>query len=88
MLSEKEALWKLHLRAWDWTEPPFPLTTVVAELKLAAPEAFHTIILWNEHVEKLSTFINRCRAAISTNINEKISQMKIDGELLPIANTF
>lgn len=54
-------------------------TAVVAELNLAAPEAFHTIIPWNERVEKLSTFIDRCRAAISNEIKEKISQMKLDG---------
>lgn len=63
-------------------------TAVVAELKIAAPEAFDTIPPWNERVEKLSTFIERCRAAINSDIKEKISKMKIDGELLPIANTF
>ncbi|KAI7799902.1 putative coiled-coil domain-containing protein 106-like, partial [Triplophysa rosa] len=47
-------------------------TAVVAELKLAAPEAFDTIAPWNERVEKLSTFIVRCRAAISSDIKEKI----------------
>ncbi|XP_066530914.1 coiled-coil domain-containing protein 106-like [Hoplias malabaricus] len=63
-------------------------TAVVAELKIAAPELFDSIAPWNQRVEKLSVFVERCRAEVTSDVKSKICQMKIDGELLPIATTF
>ena len=61
-------------------------TAVIAELSLAAPEAFRALGQWNEKFEKLSTFVDRCRAAITAEIKECISKMKENGALLPIAH--
>ena len=61
-------------------------TAVIAELSLAAPEAFKALGQWNEKSEKLSTFVDRCRAAITAEIKEHISEMKENGTLLPIAH--
>ncbi|XP_034142594.1 coiled-coil domain-containing protein 106-like [Esox lucius] len=60
-------------------------TAPVAELHLAAPDVLKGLGPWNEKVEKLSSFVERCRSVMTTDIKNKISQMKIDGELLPIA---
>ena len=59
-------------------------TAIVAELHLAAPEVFESIS-WNERVESLSTFIARCRSLVTPEIKDKISKMKTDGDLLPMA---
>ncbi|KAL2102179.1 hypothetical protein ACEWY4_001347 [Coilia grayii] len=59
-------------------------TAIIAELHLAAPEVFGNL-KWNERTETLSAFIERCRATLSPAILEKINQMKVDGELLPMA---
>ncbi|XP_056466622.1 uncharacterized protein LOC130405521 isoform X5 [Gadus chalcogrammus] len=59
-------------------------TATVAELHLAAPEVFESIS-WNERVESLSTFIARCRSLVTPEIKDKISKMKTDGDLLPMA---
>ncbi|XP_059189946.1 coiled-coil domain-containing protein 106-like [Centropristis striata] len=61
-------------------------TAVVAELCLAAPEAFSALDRWNDKIEKLSAFVDRCRAAVTTEIKEQINRMKEDGILLPIAH--
>ena len=62
----------------------FARTVVIAELSLAAPEAFRVLGQWNEKFEKLSTFVDRYRAAITAEIKVCISEMKESGTLLPI----
>ena len=61
-------------------------TAVIAELSLAAPGAFRALGQWNEKFEKLSTFVERCRAPITDEIKERIRKMKENGTLLPIAH--
>ena len=56
-------------------------TAVIAELTLAAPEAFRALGQWNERSEKLSTFVDRCRGANTAEIKECISKMKENGTL-------
>ncbi|XP_049331827.1 coiled-coil domain-containing protein 106-like isoform X2 [Astyanax mexicanus] len=58
----------------------------IAELALAAPGVFQALPPWNAQVEKLSTFVDRCREATTDEIKEKIMQMKSCGELLPMSN--
>ncbi|KAL2095639.1 hypothetical protein ACEWY4_007787 [Coilia grayii] len=60
-------------------------TAPIAELAIAAPEAFRTLAPWDAKREKLSCFTERCKAAISVEIKEKIGLMKSTGELLPIS---
>ena len=54
-------------------------TAVIAELSLAAPEVFKAMSPWNEKVEKLSTFVDRCRSALTAEIKSRISEMKQNG---------
>lgn len=61
-------------------------TAVIAELSLAAPEAFKAVGQWNEKSENLSSYVDRCHAAITTEIKQHISKMKENGTLLPIAH--
>lgn len=61
-------------------------TTVIAELYLTAPEDFKAVGQWNEKSEKLSSYVDRCRAAITTEIKQHFSEMKENGTLLPIAH--
>lgn len=44
-------------------------TAVVAELNLAAPEVFKVIGHWDEKAQKLSTFVDGCRSAITVEMN-------------------
>ncbi|KAL7383863.1 hypothetical protein ABVT39_019434 [Epinephelus coioides] len=60
-------------------------TAPIAELSIAAPDIFKNVGAWNEHKEKLSSFVDRCRAAMTPEVKEKITKMKEDGDLLPIA---
>lgn len=62
-------------------------TAVIAELSLAAPDAFKAIGQWNEKSEKLSSYVDRCRAAITAEIKRNITDMKEKGTLLPIAHS-
>ncbi|XP_036420867.1 coiled-coil domain-containing protein 106-like [Colossoma macropomum] len=61
-------------------------TSPIAELALAAPGVFQALPPWNSQVEKLSTFVDRCREATNDEIKEKIIQMKACGELLPMTH--
>nr|XP_033487572.1 coiled-coil domain-containing protein 106-like [Epinephelus lanceolatus] len=61
-------------------------TAVIAELSLAAPEAFIAVGQWNEKSEKLAAFVDRCRAIITIKCKGEISKMKEKGTLLPIAH--
>ncbi|XP_043084834.1 uncharacterized protein LOC122331436 [Puntigrus tetrazona] len=60
-------------------------TAIIAELHLAAPDVLKTMGQWNDKTETLSRFIGKCHSALTTEIKEKITQMKADGDLLPIA---
>lgn len=60
-------------------------TAPIAELSLAGPDIFQNVGPWKERKEKLSSFIDRCRAAMTPEVKEKIAKMKEDGGLLPIA---
>ena len=46
-------------------------TSPIAELALAAPGVFQALPPWNSQVEKLSTFVDRCREATNDEIKEK-----------------
>ncbi|KAI4897240.1 hypothetical protein NFI96_005726 [Prochilodus magdalenae] len=61
-------------------------TSPIAELALAAPGVFQALPPWNAQVEKLATFVDRCREATTDEIKEKIVQMKACGELLPMTH--
>ncbi|XP_056240187.1 coiled-coil domain-containing protein 106-like [Seriola aureovittata] len=60
-------------------------TAPIAEISIAAPEIFRNVGAWDERKEKLSTFIERCRSAMTPEVKEKILKMKQEGTLLPIA---
>ena len=60
-------------------------TSVIAELFIAAPEAYEAIGEWNENIEKLSAYVKKCREAITPEIRAKINQLKDSGHLLPLA---
>ncbi|KAI4896104.1 hypothetical protein NFI96_026131, partial [Prochilodus magdalenae] len=61
-------------------------TSPIAELALAAPGVLQALPPWNAQVEKLATFVDRCREATTDDIKEKIMQMKACGELLPMTH--
>lgn len=61
-------------------------TSAIAELALAAPSVFQVLPPWNFKIEKLSTFVDRCREATTDEIKQKIMQMKACGELLPMTH--
>ncbi len=60
-------------------------TAPIAELNMAAPEIFESLGPWNECMEKLASFIDRYHAAMTPEVKQRISQMKDDGFLLPMA---
>lgn len=62
-------------------------TAPIVELSLAAPEVFETLGSWDERKEKMSSFVARCRDAMTPEIREEINRMKVEGLLLPIANS-
>lgn len=45
-------------------------TAIIAELHLAAPDVLKSMGQWNDKTETLSTFIGRCRSALTTEIKE------------------
>lgn len=62
-------------------------TSAIVELKLTAPDVFKALPPWNDRTEKLSTFVDRCRSAMTPKRKEKIIKMKSENELLLFSTT-
>ncbi|XP_037392027.1 coiled-coil domain-containing protein 106-like [Pygocentrus nattereri] len=59
-------------------------TAPIAELYIAFPDAFAALPEWNDTVEKMSAYAERCRQAITSDMAQQILEMKKKHLLLPI----
>ncbi|XP_035268067.1 coiled-coil domain-containing protein 106-like [Anguilla anguilla] len=59
-------------------------TAPIAEIAIAFPDAFADVPEWDGAVEKMASYADRCRKAISEDMAGKIKAMKNKGQLLPI----
>ena len=60
-------------------------TAIVAELSIAAPEAYDAVGQWDEKAETLTAYVQKCRSAITPEIRARINELKDGGKLLPIS---
>ena len=58
-------------------------TAPIAELYIAFPDAFAALPEWNDSVEKMSAYAERCRQAITCDMAQQILEMKKKHLLLP-----
>ncbi|KAI4900677.1 hypothetical protein NFI96_005497 [Prochilodus magdalenae] len=58
-------------------------TAPIAELYIAFPDAFAALPEWNDSVEKMSAYAERCRQAITCDMARQILEMKKKHLLLP-----
>ncbi|KAJ8332976.1 hypothetical protein SKAU_G00245280 [Synaphobranchus kaupii] len=59
-------------------------TAPIAELAIAFPDAFADVPEWDGTIEKMASYADRCRKAISEDMAGKIKAMKKKSQLLPI----